>query len=92
MKVTPFFEEIVELTAAFLDTLGETKTANRLRTNYQLPEWVSNENPILTKGLIKILKEYARSNTSISNYLATRQNPEEVVIAKPKIEKRKKSE
>ncbi len=61
-KVTPFLEEVVYLVADLLDSLNHTKQANKLKEEFQLPEWVKKDNPLIKKGLTKILKDYINSN------------------------------
>ena len=61
-KVTPFLEEVVYLVADLLDSLNHTKQANKLKEEFQLPDWVKKDNPLIKKGLTKILKDYINSN------------------------------
>jgi hypothetical protein len=56
MKVTPFLEEVVHLTCQFLKSLGYDSISQQLSTDYPLPAWLNEKNPLFKKGLIKIVK------------------------------------
>ena len=71
-KTTPFLEEVVFLVADLLESLEHTKQADKLKKEFELPEWVKKDNPLIKKGLKKILKNYINSNDKILKYYQNR--------------------
>ena len=71
-KTTPFLEEVVFLVADLLESLEHTKQADKLKKEFELPEWVKKDNPLIKKGLKKILKDYINSNDKILKYYQNR--------------------
>ena len=67
-KTTPFLEEVVFLVADLLESLEHTKQADKLKKEFELPEWVKKDNPLIKKGLKKILKNYINSKDKILKY------------------------
>jgi hypothetical protein len=72
IKATPFLEEMLHLVAQFLHKTGHLKEANMLESKYSLPEWVEANNPLLKKGLAKIIKEYVKSSPKMQQYYENR--------------------
>lgn len=71
-RITPFLEEVVYLIADLLTSLGHNKEAEKLKKEFELPEWVKKSNPLIKKGLKKILKDYINSNSKILRYYQNR--------------------
>ena len=71
-RISPFLEEVVYLVADLLDSNGHTKRADKLKQEFELPEWVKKDNPLIKKGLTKILKDYIESNPKILKYYTNR--------------------
>ena len=71
-KITPFLEEVIFLVADLLESLEHTKQADKLKKEFELPEWVKKDNPLIKKGLKKILKNYINSNDKILKYYQNR--------------------
>lgn len=55
-KPTPFLEEILHLVVLFLSKNGHETQAKQLAKQYELPQWVEEDNPLFKKGLTKIIK------------------------------------
>ena len=72
IKATPFLEEMVHLVAQFLRKTGNQKEANLLESKYTLPDWIEANNPLLKKGLAKIIKEYVKDSPKIQHYYENR--------------------
>ena len=62
IKATPFLEEILHLIVLFLIKNGHKAEAKSLQQQYTIPEWVVHDNPLLEKGLIKIVKSFVKNN------------------------------
>lgn len=77
MSSKPFLEELLHLTSLFLSSNGHKELAEQLQETYELPEWIEQGNPLFKKGLVKIIKEYAKTNEKIAKYYANRTAPEE---------------
>ena len=71
-KTTPFLEEILHLIARFLRKMHFNDEAAMVEQHYTLPEWVENNNPLVKKGLSKIIKEYVRNNAKMLKYFESR--------------------
>jgi hypothetical protein len=46
--------------------------AQQLAETYPLPEWIDTKNPLLKKGLTKIVKEYVKNNEKMLRYYQNR--------------------
>lgn len=56
--------------------------AQELAHKYQLPAWVEHNNPLLKKGITKIVKDYVRSNHKMLNYYQNRLEVQEGVTTR----------
>ena len=43
-----------------------------MQSKYDLPDWVKVNNPLLKKGLAKIVKEYVKDSPKMLQYYETR--------------------
>lgn len=71
-KITPFLEEVVYVVADFLTSIEHTKEAEKLKKEFELPEWVKKDNPLIKKGLKKVLKDYINENEKVLKYYKNR--------------------
>jgi hypothetical protein len=62
--------------ALFLDSKGQNELASTLKRTYELPEWISHNNPLFKRGLVKIVKEYVKGNEKMTRYYTNRSPPE----------------
>jgi hypothetical protein len=58
-----------------LNDQGHTELAAQVSDIYELPDWVKANNPLLKKGLIKIVKDYVRGNEKLLKYYENRSEP-----------------
>ena len=100
MKASPFLEEILHLVTLFLKKNGHEAAARKIEQQNSVREWVLEGNPLLEKGLHKIIKSFVRENKKIQKYYENRKPEEsqedseqEEEVTKPKKEvSQKKSE
>lgn len=58
-----------------LSDQGHEELAAQIGEIFELPEWIEKNNPLLKKGLVKVVKEYVRSNEKMLKYFANRKQP-----------------
>lgn len=58
-----------------LNDQGHEELATQISEIFELPEWIEMNNPLLKKGLVKVVKEYVRSNEKMLKYFANRRHP-----------------
>ena len=78
MSGRPYLEEVLELVRLFLVKGGHDDLAEQLQERYELPAWVREDNPLLKKGLTKIIKDFISNNHKVQHYFENRQEPQAV--------------
>lgn len=58
-----------------LNDQGHEEIATQISDIFELPEWIEKNNPLLKKGLVKVVKEYVRNNEKMLKYFANRSQP-----------------
>lgn len=72
VKATPFLEEMLQLVTQFLRKAGYSQESELVEQQFALPAWAGQDNPLLKKGLAKIVKEYVKNTPKIQKYYETR--------------------
>ena len=68
---------MLHLIVLFLKKAGYEDEAASIQEHYTLPEWVERDNPLIKKGLAKIIKDYVKNNAKVQEYLDNRTQDEE---------------
>ena len=65
----------MELVRQFLVKCQHEDLADQLQQRYELPQWAAQHNPLLKKGLSKVVKEFIQHNDKAEQYYRNRVEP-----------------